>query len=165
MLLYFRRRLRSQGRRWNSCRSRGRSCVTRTKSCRCCWRTCGQAGTVSCRSPTRSGPAFGNLLSGKAEQQCCCRSDRPASPNTWAGKKPLSFADLCFSASWHAVRKITRPGLEHLPGNAGQTALCEMPGPTGGPIGPDLQTVVDAWPHLSEATRAKILREVQRATR
>ena len=112
MLLYFRRRLRSQGRRWNSCRSRGRSCVTRTKSCRCCWRTCGQAGTVSCRSPTRSGPAFGNLLSGKAEQQCCCRSDRPASPNTWAGKKPLSFADLCFSASWHAVRKITRPGLE-----------------------------------------------------
>ena len=62
-------------------------------------------------------------------------------------------------------QRITRPGLEHLPGNAGQTALCEMPGPTGGPIGPDLQTVIDAWPHLNEATRAKILRDVQRALR
>lgn len=45
------------------------------------------------------------------------------------------------------------------------SALCEMPGPTGGPIRPDLQTVIDAWPRLNEATRAKILRDVQRASR
>ena len=43
------------------------------------------------------------------------------------------------------------------------STLCKMPGPTGGPIGPDLQTVIDAWPVLNEATRAKILRDVQRA--
>ncbi len=58
-------------------------------------------------------------------------------------------------------RRITRPGLEDKRKNTGQTAVSKMPGPTGGPIGPDLQTVVDAWPELTEATRRKILRTVR----
>ena len=60
-------------------------------------------------------------------------------------------------------RKMGAEGLEASGQNAGQTAVSDSSGPTSGPIGPDLQIVIHAWPHLSEATKRKILREVQRA--
>ena len=53
----------------------------------------------------------------------------------------MSFAGLCFGASWHAARKITRPGLEQLPGNIGETALSESGGHPGGQFGSDSETV------------------------
>ena len=61
--------------------------------------------------------------------------------NKCPGKKPLSFAGLCFGASWHAARKITRPGLEQLPGNIGETALSVSGGHPGGQFGSDSETV------------------------
>ena len=109
--------------------------------------------------------ATSKVLAPQAAPQLCGVIE--TEENTESAKNEKTVVFTAFSAEFASLpeEQITRPGLEHLPGNAGQTALCEMPGPTGGPIGPDLQTVIDAWPHLNEATRAKILRDVQRALR
>ena len=54
-------------------------------------------------------------------------------------------------------------GLEASGQNTGRTAVSDSSGPTSGPIGPDLQFVIDTWPHLNEATRRAIQQEVERA--
>lgn len=53
------------------------------------------------------------------------------------------------------MRRITRPGLEPLPGNAGETALSENGGAPGGAIGSDSDSVA--------GLRGQLLDELQAA--
>jgi len=50
-------------------------------------------------------------------------------------------------------------GLEVLVQNAGKTDVLAIPGPAVGPDD-DLQTIIDAWPVLSELERQTILQMV-----
>ena len=52
-------------------------------------------------------------------------------------------------------------GLETRRENAGEMALSENSGPTSGPIGREIQIVIGAWPHLSEAARREILATIR----
>ena len=109
--------------------------------------------------------ATSKVLAPQAAPQLCGVIETEENTEIDENEKTVVFT--AFSAEFASLpeEQITRPGLETYTENTGETALCEMPGPTGGPIGPDLQTVIDAWPHLNRATRAKILRDVQRALR
>jgi len=107
--------------------------------------------------------ATSKVLAPQAAPQLCGVIETEENTEIDENEKTVVFT--AFSAEFASLpeEQITRPGLERTPGNAGQRALSEMPGPTGGPIGPDLQTVIDGWPFLNEATRGEILRDVQRA--
>ena len=63
------------------------------------------------------------------------------------------------------VTEIYPVGTRNNSENTGQTAVSEIPGAQAGAIGfdSDLQGLIDAWPLLSETTKRKILRDVQRA--
>ena len=52
-------------------------------------------------------------------------------------------------------------GLELNVSNTGKNGILPSSGPTSGPIGPDLQLVIGAWPHLSEKTRREILATIR----
>jgi integrase len=109
--------------------------------------------------------ATSKVLAPQAAPQLCGVIETEENTEIDENEKTVVFT--AFSAEFASLpeEQITRPGLERTTGNAGQRALSEMPGPTGGPIGPDLQTIIDAWPDLPQTTRAKILRDVQRALR
>ena len=64
--------------------------------------------------------------------------------------------------SRHSVQ-VPEAGVTQTEFEQGNRAVSETSGPTSGPIGPDLQIVIHAWPHLSKNTKRKILREVQQA--
>lgn len=59
--------------------------------------------------------------------------------------------------------QVPEAGVTQTEFEQGNRAVSETSGPTSGPIGPDLQIVIHAWPHLSETTKRKILRDVQRS--
>ena len=59
--------------------------------------------------------------------------------------------------------QVPEAGVTQTEFEQGNTALCETSGPASGPIGPDLQIVIHAWHSLSENTKRKILRDVQRS--
>ena len=61
------------------------------------------------------------------------------------------------------VFQVPEAGVTQTEFEQGNRALSESGGTPGGTVGPDLQIVIQAWHSLSETTKRKILRDVQRS--
>jgi len=81
------------------------------------------------------------------------KAKNPEKTNVFRGS-PSQFA---------RVRSVQVPeaGVTQSEFEQGNKALSEDSGPTSGPVGPDLQIVIIAWPHLSEAARREILATIR----
>ena len=59
--------------------------------------------------------------------------------------------------------QVPEAGVTQTEFEQGKKAHSESGGTPGGTVGPDLQIVIQAWHSLSENTKRKILRDVQRS--